>query len=325
MNQSTTIANLAEALAKAQSKIKKADLDAKNPHYDSRYATFSSVREASREALSENGLAVVQSVNSEPDGYHLETTLMHSSGEFITAKLKLLLGKSDMQGLGSAITYAKRYQFAAMVGVVDEEDDDGNGASGPSKNAGQQAASQQSGPKPKITAKDEKKTPPPDHPMVMLSRILKEKKCLEEVKAHVAEVYKVASTKDLNEAQLLEVIELVRSGIIRPGHRPPVAGNQGASAPAAGGSQPADGMIHSSEGLTLAQGAVSEAQLTRLWTIADASRWAPNQVHEFLNVALGVTSSKFIHWRDYEKVIGTIQSMTPAAAMKQFDEPGSAG
>jgi hypothetical protein len=49
--------------------------------------------------------------------------LPHSSGEWIESTVALLLQRQDMQGLGSATTYAKRYALASMVGAVTEEGD----------------------------------------------------------------------------------------------------------------------------------------------------------------------------------------------------------
>ena len=41
-----------------------------------------------------------------------------------------MLGKNDMQALGSAITYARRYALVSMLGL-EQDDDDGNKACTP--------------------------------------------------------------------------------------------------------------------------------------------------------------------------------------------------
>ncbi len=128
MNQSESISLLAEALAKAQKLIKGADLDAVNPHFKSKYATLTSVKRASAEALAANGLVVVQALETDGVSNFLETRLLHVSGEWISGRMMLVVEKNTMQGMGSAITYAKRYSLAAITGVVDEDDDDGNEA-----------------------------------------------------------------------------------------------------------------------------------------------------------------------------------------------------
>jgi hypothetical protein len=126
-----TIGKLAEALAKAQAKITHAAKDRENPHFKSKYATLASVWDAVREPLTANGLSVVQTVESTQDGAFVEvrTHLLHSSGESMESSLKVPVAQRTAQGMGSAITYARRYALAAMVGVAPDDDDDGNAAS----------------------------------------------------------------------------------------------------------------------------------------------------------------------------------------------------
>ena len=138
--QSATIGALAEALAKAQGKIRTAAKDKRNPHFKSEYADLASVWAACREALSTNGLAVVQRNHDSPDRVVLETVLIHSSGEWITGVLSLPCPQQTAQGYGSAITYARRYGLAAIVGVApsDEDDDGVESSSNPRVDAGDQ-------------------------------------------------------------------------------------------------------------------------------------------------------------------------------------------
>ena len=132
MNKSETIDALAGALAKAQGEIDTADKSAKNPFFKSSYADLPSVWAACRKQLSKNGLAVVQRMDTSENGMILESVLMHSSGQWISSTYPVNPVKNDPQGLGSAITYARRYALMALVGVVadDASDDDGNAASG---------------------------------------------------------------------------------------------------------------------------------------------------------------------------------------------------
>lgn len=133
MEKSETIGKLAEALAKAQGAIQGAIKDQANPYFKSKYADLSSVWDACRKPLSENGLAVVQTTcGYDPDSVTVETLLTHLSGEWIKSTLTMRPVKADPQGIGSCITYARRYSLAAMVGVA-PEDDDGNAASTPQK------------------------------------------------------------------------------------------------------------------------------------------------------------------------------------------------
>ena len=130
MNKSEHIGKLAEALAKAQGAIKHALKDSTNPHFKSSYADLASIWEACRKELSDNGLSVVQPCDfNEVGGLIVETTLMHSSGEWISGKLFMPVPQATPQGIGSAITYARRYSLAAMVGIA-PDDDDGEAAHG---------------------------------------------------------------------------------------------------------------------------------------------------------------------------------------------------
>lgn len=129
MIKSETIGELAKALAIVQSKLRPAVKDASNPFFKSRYADLNSVWDSCRQLLTENGLSVVQTNQITLEGVIVETILLHASGEYIGGELFLPLAKQDPQGVGSAITYGRRYGLAAIVGIVSDEDDDGNAAS----------------------------------------------------------------------------------------------------------------------------------------------------------------------------------------------------
>jgi len=131
--QSAEIKDLVTALVKVQGKIKGAKMDSENPYFKSHYADLTSVWEACRDLLSANGLAVVQTMGGEtPESVTVVTTLAHTSGQWIRGSLIMKPVKADPQGAGSAITYARRYALAAIVGVC-PEDDDGAAASGTNK------------------------------------------------------------------------------------------------------------------------------------------------------------------------------------------------
>jgi hypothetical protein len=124
-----SIKELATAMAKAQAEIKAALKDSKNPHFKSSYADLTSVWDACRTALTKNGLSVVQIPGFDANDVWLETMILHSSGESLSGRYPLRPSQQTPQGYGSALTYARRYSLAAMVGVVADEDDDGNAAS----------------------------------------------------------------------------------------------------------------------------------------------------------------------------------------------------
>jgi hypothetical protein len=123
MNKSESIVNLAKAMVLVQSEIKGAVKDAANPFYKSKYANLESVWEACRLPLTKNGFSVIQTTEGGADGEFLITTLLHSSGEWMEGRYRLTPVKNDPQAVGSALTYARRYSLAAMVGVVQCDDD----------------------------------------------------------------------------------------------------------------------------------------------------------------------------------------------------------
>lgn len=130
LSHSEAINELAGALAKAQGAMKNAIKDSANPFFKSKYADLASVAEACMGPLNLNGIAVIQGPGSEDgDMVTVHTLLCHSSGQWIRSALTMRPVKADPQGIGSCITYARRYALAAMCGVA-PEDDDGNAASG---------------------------------------------------------------------------------------------------------------------------------------------------------------------------------------------------
>lgn len=146
--QSEKIGALAAALAKAQAGFTFASKSAEAPilskgkdgkTYQSgkrTYADLQSVLDAVREGLASNGIAVIQApMPCQKDGILLRTTLAHESGEWIASELELPNDRmGGVQGMGSALTYARRYALAAMVGIA-QDDDDGETAMQESRKA----------------------------------------------------------------------------------------------------------------------------------------------------------------------------------------------
>ncbi len=115
------------AAQKATEAVKKAST---NPAFKSRYADLAVVVEAVIPALNESGIAVIQSPSFDGDLVSVTTVLLHESGSSVTGTLSMRPTKMDPQGVGSAITYARRYALLAMAGAA-PEDDDGHAASQP--------------------------------------------------------------------------------------------------------------------------------------------------------------------------------------------------
>lgn len=119
---------IATALAKAQNEMGKALKQSNNPHFKSKYADLGNVMDACLPALNAVGIAVIQPTGEDDNGRYVETILIHGeSGESLACRVPLIVGKNDMQGYGSAVTYGRRYGLMAMAGIA-PEDDDGNAA-----------------------------------------------------------------------------------------------------------------------------------------------------------------------------------------------------
>jgi hypothetical protein len=126
MEYSESIKELAAALCKFHAQVGKVKKGNENPFFKSKYADLSSILDAIEEPLHQNELTFVQF----PVGEHEMTTmLMHTSGEWIKGTYTMTPTKKDPQGLGSVITYQRRYALGAILGLNIDEDDDGNDAS----------------------------------------------------------------------------------------------------------------------------------------------------------------------------------------------------
>lgn len=128
MEKSDSIKELATALCKFQGEVETIKKGSENPFYHSRYADLTAILDTIRKPLSENGLSFVQFPTGQSG---LETTLMHTSGEWMSATYEMKPVKNDPQGLGSAITYQRRYALGSILGLSTDDDDDGNQASKP--------------------------------------------------------------------------------------------------------------------------------------------------------------------------------------------------
>ena len=127
--------SIGAALARAQSEMGKAQKTANNPAFKGEgkpkgtpYATLAGVADACMAALNRHGIAVIQPPFDDETGRYVKTILIHGdTGETLECRVPLIIGKNDMQGFGSAVTYARRFGLSCMAGIA-PEDDDGNAA-----------------------------------------------------------------------------------------------------------------------------------------------------------------------------------------------------
>lgn len=150
--QSESIAKLALDIVAAQNELRNPVKDSVNPFFKSRYADLAAVRDAVVPVLAKFGLAVVQMPSVLDGAPALTSTLIHKSGEWMASTMLLNAVKSDPQGMGSAITYARRYALQAIAGVTAEDDDDGNAGSHPPRQQGGHATNELPAPKPPTTS-----------------------------------------------------------------------------------------------------------------------------------------------------------------------------
>ena len=120
---------LAKALASAQAEFGTVPQSGKNPFHKSTYSTIEDYVNAAKPVLAKHGLSISQAPNLLEGQFVLTTILMHESGEHIVSNQPIFAAKQDAQSMGSAITYARRYAYGAVLGMASGDfDDDGNAA-----------------------------------------------------------------------------------------------------------------------------------------------------------------------------------------------------
>jgi hypothetical protein len=166
IEHSDELSELAAAIIEVQAEMPKIPKTSDNPFFKSKYADLADVKTLADPIITKHGLAVTQWPSNNEKGDTLVTMLLHRSGQFIKSEMQLHLTKTDAQGQGSALTYARRYAYMASLGLVADADDDGNRAS-------QSQSSSQGKPKPKATKKANPETGELEHNMTksMLDKI----------------------------------------------------------------------------------------------------------------------------------------------------------
>ena len=137
IKRSASIVNLARALSKAQKAFPEIEKDQQaeialktGGKYRYNYADLSSVLEATRGPLGDNGLSHVQPVKVDGPNVSVVTVLMHESGEWMCSDpLTLRAGDAaDPRSIAIVISYARRYSLQPMLGISPSKEDDQDGA-----------------------------------------------------------------------------------------------------------------------------------------------------------------------------------------------------
>jgi hypothetical protein len=124
--------SLLEALLAFQAEAPVLPKDKTNPHYKSKFTGLDTIVEKVGPLLVKHGLVWMAFPARDEQGPCLRYQLAHAATkESVDGSMPLLLTKSDPQGQGSALTYARRYAITTVLNLVADEDDDGNTASQP--------------------------------------------------------------------------------------------------------------------------------------------------------------------------------------------------
>ena len=211
MNKSESISELAKALSNFQGKMVAVKKDATNPFYKSKYATLDTIWETIRKPLAENGLSVAQTMNVFGDKSLLETTLCHTSGEWIRGIQLVNPVKDDPQSLGSAISYARRYSLSALLGIVADEDDDANVATKPEPKLEAKIPPRQNDPL--LGDKDQQKEKiTPAQTKKIYASVKGMGIEVPTIKNYLKDVFKKMSTKELTVSEASRLIEDIEAG-----------------------------------------------------------------------------------------------------------------
>lgn len=128
---------LPQKLLAVQKKIGAVTKSSTNPHFRSKYADLNEVLDVAKEALNSEGIFVVQGTNFDNSGAatvrYVETSLIDAdSGQSISGRVAFSGSEDNMQKIGAAITYARRFGLVSLLSL-ESEDDDGESAVGRGK------------------------------------------------------------------------------------------------------------------------------------------------------------------------------------------------
>jgi hypothetical protein len=129
MEKSESISELLKSLSKFQGELENVEKGKKGHGYN--YASLGLCIDEAKAPLAKNGLSVIQLMGSNEKGdTTMQTVLGHSSGEYISsicvmpiAKLQGGGGSNPAQIMGASITYMRRYQYAAIIGLAQDDTD----------------------------------------------------------------------------------------------------------------------------------------------------------------------------------------------------------
>jgi hypothetical protein len=131
MNEENTVSSttLSAKLFEVQQKIGAVAKTSTNPHFRSKYADLNEVLGVVKPALNDARLVLNQVCGKDALGHFVETRIADLAGNYINSVNYLSGSEDNMQKLGAAITYARRYGLVSLLSL-EQEDDDGETAIG---------------------------------------------------------------------------------------------------------------------------------------------------------------------------------------------------
>lgn len=131
MEFSSEIDKLAASLVKFRADLPVIKKDAKANY--GKYSTLDNLNTTISPVLAKFDLTYGQGITTVDGVPSLATVVLHSTGQWMRSTGPLAIETSGRivgaQAQGSAITYARRYALAAILGLAPDEDDDGQAAS----------------------------------------------------------------------------------------------------------------------------------------------------------------------------------------------------
>ncbi len=212
MEKSPSIAEISKALNKFQSKMPSVGFDANNPFFKSKYATLAAIVTTAKTYLADEGLSISQLLEGEGG---VTTILMHISGEYLSSTLTLKSVKDDPQGHGSAISYARRYAYASILGIVADTDDDGNAATGLTSKASSSPKVELKLDLPAHDTNEDKVTPEQGQALLKLIKAYGYEK--EDIKAFIENKFGLTSLMDIQTKHLMPIKEYFEKKSVKAG------------------------------------------------------------------------------------------------------------
>lgn len=125
-----SLAVMRTALMEARKAFKSPAKTKTNPAFSTQYAGLDDLLAANDQALTDNGFIPLATTVTSEAAFTLTICLQHVDGGWVEGDLAMPVAKTP-QGVGTALTYARRYLLSAMLGVASEEDTDGHDQTAP--------------------------------------------------------------------------------------------------------------------------------------------------------------------------------------------------